>query len=97
MNQFKPRHYFCCWKDDEPRGVYQIDSELRHPIGKRPTLPEAILRLAQAEYEAQCGSRQDYERMQQRQGLSILEVVRLLADYVERLGGEPTKPRTNRD
>ena len=93
---FRPRHYHCDWPDDEPRGIFQIDNELdpiviRHQ-GKRPTLPESILRLAHAEYERQHRG-QDYERMQQRGGLSILEVVRLLADHVERLGGKPSEPR----
>jgi hypothetical protein len=93
---FQPRHYHCNWDDKEPRGVFQIDNELdanliRHR-GKRPVLPESILRLTHAEYERQ-HSGQDYERMQQRGGLSILELVRLLADYVERLGGQPSKPR----
>lgn len=70
----------------EPRGVAQFHREIR-------TLPEGILRLAQAEYEYQYGTSQDYERMQERGGLSVNEVIGLLADYVERLGGTPTSPR----
>lgn len=31
--------------------------------------------------------------MQERGGLSVDEVIGLLADYVERLGGTPTSPR----
>jgi hypothetical protein len=84
---FSPRWYTCNWPDDEPVGVYQVDSVSSY------ALPEHILRLAHREYESQYGNRQDYERMQERGGLSLLEVVRLLADYVERLGGIPTAPR----
>ena len=48
--------------NSEPRGVAQFHREIR-------TLPEGILRLAQAEYEYQYGTSQDYERMQERGGL----------------------------
>ncbi len=94
MTTFKPRYYCDSWTGDEgPVGVYQVDTELdptvRRRSGKPPTLPESILRLAHAEYERQ-HSGQDYARMQQRGGLSVLEIVRLLADYVERLGGKPS-------
>ena len=93
---FKPRHYHADWGDSEPQGVMQVDNELRESVirfrGKQPTMNETVLRLAHAEYERQ-HSGQDYERMQQRGGLSVLEVVRLLADHVERLGGKPSEPR----
>ena len=92
---FRPRFYSCCWPDSEPMGIYQIDDALESNTRRyrgNPKLPESILRLAHAEYERQY-SGQDYERMQERGGLSILEVARLLADYVERLGGKPTMPR----
>ena len=93
---FQPRFYMCHWPEDEPKGIYQIDTELEPAVrrfqNRRPTLPESILRLAHAEYERQF-SGQDYERMQERGGLSILEVVRLLADHCERLGGRPSVPR----
>ena len=88
---FKPRYYFCAWP-----GRLQRDHQLQDSMvcyKGVPKLPERLLRLAHAEYVRQCGNRQDYERMQERGGLSVLEVTRLLADYVERLGGEPTKPR----
>ena len=94
---FKPRHYSCDWPEDEPMGVMQRDTSLtdvywsREPSAR--TLPESILRLAHAEYERQYRG-QDYERMQQRGGLSVLEVLRLLADYAERLGAKPPQPRT---
>ena len=92
---FRPRHYHCCWEDDEPRGIMQRDDSLTDLMVRRegiPKLPEVILRLAHAEYERQHHG-QDYERMQERGGLSVLEVVRLLADHVERLGGKPSEPR----
>lgn len=70
------------------RGVVQVDARLlqerRHP--ERFTLPEDVLRLAQAEYDIQHPG-QPYERMQERGGLSVLEIVGLLADHVERLKG----------
>jgi len=56
-------------------------------------LPEPILRLAQAEYDRQYPG-QPYERMQERSGLSILEVVALLADTAERHGAKPSLPAT---
>jgi hypothetical protein len=79
---------------DGPTGVVQV--EFRRERAERLRLPEHVLRLAQAEYEHQFGHEQDYERMQERSGLGMLEVVALLADYVDRLGGKPTEPRSNR-
>ncbi len=92
-SEFRPRHYSGVGRK-EPMGVMQRDDELSDNRVRRqkPEMSETILRLAHAEYERQY-SRQDYERMQERGGLSVLEVVRLLADYVERLGGTPSKPR----
>lgn len=80
----------------KPRGVVQFGQQERDAAyrGERYTLPEGILRLAQTEYEHQYGNKQDYERMQERSGLSVMEVIGLLADYVERLGGKPTTPRS---
>lgn len=95
MSDFKPRHYHRCWTPDTPKGVMQVDVEFSASTRRRegnPMMHETILRLAHAEYERQHHG-QDYERMQERGGLSVLEVVRLLADYVERLGGKPTEPR----
>ena len=94
---FRPQHYRCRLVDADygPKGVMQIDSILTDLVVKRegmPRLSESILRLAQAEYEVQYQG-QDYERIQERGGLSVLEVIRLLADYVERLGGTPSEPR----
>lgn len=93
---FKPRHYHCDGYNDERPSKYQIDSELQESVirirQEKPLIPESVQRLAHAEYERQ-HSGQDYERMQERGGLSVLEIVRLLADYVERLGGKPSEPR----
>lgn len=89
MYNFKPKHYHCRWDDDEPRGVMQVDFSLTEGI---PTMNETVLRLAHAEYKQQYHG-QDYERIQERGGFSVLEVIRLLADHVERLGGVPTEPR----
>lgn len=89
------RHWYRRLSDASPRGVVQVESLVRDAERGREklTLPEYVLRLAHAEYEYQYGNSQDYERMQERGGLGVLEVVALLADYVERLGGNPTKPR----
>lgn len=79
-----------------PTGVAQISDTIRMSHQRRGDtidLPEHVLRLAHAEYEHQQGRSQDYERMQERGGLSVLEVVALLADLAERHGAQPTKPR----
>ena len=80
-----------------PRGVVQLESSLQDTIRCRDrsrfTLPEGVLRLAHTEYEHQYGHQQDYERMQERGGLGVLEVVALLADLAERFGAKPTEPR----
>lgn len=61
--------------DAKPRGRVQIDEKLRsaaYPRHQRDagyTLPEHVLRLAQAEYERQFGHQQDYERMQERRAV----------------------------
>jgi hypothetical protein len=83
------------WKG--PHGVVQVELLVRDAErrGARLRLPEPVLRLAQTEYEQRYGTGQDYERMQERGGLGVLEVVALLADYVERLGGKPTEPRAS--
>lgn len=88
------RKWYGSLQSGQPRGVVQTDGfERRLRRDPRFTMPEHVLRLAQTEYEMQYGTDQDYERMQERGGLSVLEVVALLADYVERLGGKPTEPR----
>lgn len=75
----------------DPLGVAQVDHHLNRVSSIY--LSEHVLRLAQAEYEHQYGTQQDYERMQERHGLSVLEVVGLLADLAERHGAKPTQPR----
>ncbi len=82
---FRPRWYAGGALDREPQGRVQVDSALvRHDDRRRRTLPEALLRLAHEEYDRQ-HPRQPYERMQERGGLSVLELVMLLGDHVERL------------
>lgn len=78
---------FGSWKG--PVGRVQIESQIRdvRNRGTALTLPEQVLRLAQAEYDRQHPG-QPYERMQERGGLGILEIVALLADYIERI--DPT-------
>jgi hypothetical protein len=99
VKPFKPRHYcgFTDYYKDSKQGVVQIDLELTGGTWRyKPKDPfkmsETVLRLAHAEYERQYPG-QDYERVQERGGLSIIEIVNLLADYVERLGGKPSTPR----
>lgn len=76
------------------RGVVQTGTSLRKQIRDRDqiTLPEPILRLAQREYENRFGGVQPYEQMQERGGLSVMEVITLLADLAERHGATPTEP-----
>lgn len=80
---------------EEPTGTVQISGEIRRGA-QSMRLPEGVLRLAQAEYEHQHGTQQDYECMQERMGLSIGEVVALLADLAERHGAKPTLPRAGK-
>lgn len=72
----------------EPTANTQVDTDFQlHRSGHRTLrLSERIMRLAQDEYDRQFPG-QPYERIQQRGGLSVLEVVGLLADHVERLKG----------
>lgn len=72
------------WKG--PVGKVQVESQIRDAERRSEglRLPEQVLRLAQAEYDRQFPG-QPYERMQQRGGLGVLEVVALLADYIERI------------
>ena len=91
---FSPRHYHCRRDGNEPTGVVQIDDCLTDLMVRRegiPRPPESILRLAHAEYKHQHHN-QDFETIQKRAGFSVFEVVRLLADYVERLGGTIIEP-----
>lgn len=67
-----------------PTGVVQTGSVVRRERRDGPLrLPEPVLRLAQHEYDVQFPG-QPYERMQERGGLSLLEIIGLLADALER-------------
>jgi hypothetical protein len=68
-----------------PKGTVQIDSAMRdaNRSGRSLMLPEAVIRLAQDEYDRQYPG-QPYERMQERGGLSLLEIVGFMADRIER-------------
>lgn len=96
MSERRRKWYGSLHNSDLPQGRVQVEGQVRDAERRSLpfTLPEHVLRLAQAEYERRF-SGQDYERMQERGGLGVLEVVALLADYVERLGGTPTEPREN--
>lgn len=85
MSGFKPRHYH--FLDNLSPSEYQIDSALQERVTRlsgKPEISHEIHRLAYEEYHRQ-HPQQTYERMQERGGLSVLEIVRLLADYVERM------------
>lgn len=72
------------------KGKTQIDRQLRrYEAGDNIDLPEPVLRLAQDEYDIQFPG-QPYKRMQERGGLSVLEIVGLLADSLERHGVKPS-------
>ncbi len=85
-----PRWYGNLTNWSGPTGVVQISGRIRRAqrSGEPLTLPEPLLRLAQAEYDIRFPG-QPYEEMQKRGGLGILEVVALLADALERKGGPP--------
>lgn len=73
----------------------QIDARLRKREGGL-TLPKDLVAIAGREYEKQ-GYSQTFERLCERGGLSILEIIQLMADAVNRLeaareaqgGGKP--------
>lgn len=64
-------------------GRVQVGDSLRRGQRLGLRLPEPVLRMAQAEYDIQYPG-QPYERMQERGGLSVLEIIGLLADALER-------------
>lgn len=78
--------YIRGWDFDTPQGVVQIDHRIRNAVRDQGglTMPERILKRAHDEYNRQ-GHHQTYEQIQQRAGLSIMEVVTLLYDAVRRL------------
>jgi hypothetical protein len=86
-----PRRYWYGRMGAKPSGRAQVGRQLDRV--RSIDLPEHVLRLAHTEYVNQYGSQQDYERMQERSGLSVLEVIGLLADLAERHGAQPYPPR----
>jgi hypothetical protein len=68
----------------------QVDYRMYRRGGERPTLPEGILRLAHAEYAKQHPG-QSFERIQERGGFGVTEVVALLADAAVRAGAPATE------
>jgi len=62
------------------KGKVQVGSDLRSQTGVM--MPEQILRRAHQEYALRF-SGQDYERMQERGGLGVIELIMLLADALE--------------
>lgn len=83
MSQFKPRHYHFGMQSNPSK--YQIDWQLQSSRDQdKPEISHEIHQLAYEEYRRQ-HPQHTYERMQERGGLSVLEIVRLLADHVERL------------
>lgn len=81
----KPRWYMGMSSWSGPKGKVQVGVKLRR--AERLELPEPVLRLAQAEYDRQFPG-QPYERMQERGGLGLMEVVSLLTDALERALGD---------
>ena len=70
------RRFYCSQDKDIPMGRVQRDD-----IGE---LPLEILQMAHKEYQDQ-GHNQSFERIQQRCGFGVREVILLLADRVNRL------------
>lgn len=87
---FRPRHYLSTYRDPK-QGIVRVDQELKD--GGQIMISETVLRLAFTEYARRFRGARSYEHMQDRGGLSVLEIVNLLADYVERLGVKPSEPR----
>lgn len=77
--------------DAKPSGKVQITVN----TFKKSTfeLPLEVLKLAYAEYALQYGTSQSFGRIQERGGFSILEVIGLLADAVERKQAQIQKVR----
>jgi hypothetical protein len=60
----------------------QIENDLRDR-GALRTLPRELVKIAADEYNAQ-GYSQSFDRLNERGGLGVLEIVRLLADAYNR-------------
>ena len=76
---FKPRHYHGYNYDSLPQCRVQKETVSE--------ISEDIVRLAYAEYHKQHPA-QSFERIQERGGFGVHEVIRLLADHIERLKNE---------
>ena len=76
-----------------PKGKAQVHFRREELSDHSMMLPEPVLRLAFAEYERRFGRSQSYERMQERGGLNVLEIIGLLADRVLTLEGSATDER----
>ncbi len=91
---------WCSKLGSGPQGEVQTWRDVREITDRtraRPfTLPEHVLRLAHAEYARRYPG-QDFERIQERHGFGLLEVVGLLADHLDRLGAVPSPPRQEAD
>ncbi len=81
-----------------PHGVIQTRADVRLIEDQSGpfTLPEHVLRLAHAEYTRRFPG-QDFERIQERHGFGLFEVVGLLADHLDHLGAVPSPPRREAD
>lgn len=87
LNNFRPRHFYGDW-NGEKFGKYQVDSSLTDVARRQngnPQIPDSILKLAYEEYHRQHRNGQSFERIQERGGFSLLEIVSLLADKIERM------------
>lgn len=83
---FEARHYASRGKPEagRPTGAVQVDHQIGPPgLAVSFQLDEEILRLAHREYVAQ-HNRQTFERLQERGGFSLIELVCLLADGLAR-------------
>lgn len=58
--------------------------EIRQRRTPRPQLPEPIARLAYEEYVNQGHGNQSFDRLHERGGFGVTEVISLLADLIER-------------
>lgn len=77
------RHY--ANRANVPKGIVQVEPMFEQRIGRpKPVyLPESILRLAHEEYSMY--HNQSFERIQERGGFGVMEVITLLADHINRL------------
>lgn len=81
--RFRPRWCGTGALTAAPQVPMQIEALIQ--TRRRSTIPEGIARLAYDEYAARYGTDQSFERLHERGGFGVLEIVTLLADRVERL------------